>query len=70
MIVWGQALFTGSSDGHHFNAFFFSCWVCLLLCSVRSKHSLRVREHKVLGPYVDGLSKLAVSSFHVRFGFL
>ena len=29
------------------------------------KHSLKVREHKVLGPYVDGLTKLVVSSFQV-----
>ncbi|XP_062912548.1 kinesin-like protein KIF13B [Mobula hypostoma] len=28
-----------------------------------SRHSLKVREHKVLGPYVDGLSKLAVASY-------
>ncbi|XP_069461813.1 kinesin-like protein KIF13B [Ambystoma mexicanum] len=28
-----------------------------------SRQSLKVREHKVLGPYVDGLSKLAVSSY-------
>ena len=28
------------------------------------KSNLRVREHNILGPYVDGLSKLAVSSFH------
>ncbi|XP_069792215.1 kinesin-like protein KIF13B [Narcine bancroftii] len=28
-----------------------------------SRHSLKVREHKVLGPYVDGLSKLAVTSY-------
>ncbi|XP_063298079.1 kinesin-like protein KIF13B [Pelobates fuscus] len=28
-----------------------------------SRHSLKVREHKVLGPYVDGLSKLAVMSY-------
>lgn len=28
------------------------------------KQSLKVREHNVLGPYVDGLSQLAVSSFH------
>ncbi|KAF7664331.1 hypothetical protein LDENG_00180450 [Lucifuga dentata] len=27
-----------------------------------SRHALRVREHKVLGPYVDGLSRLAVAS--------
>ncbi|KAG8226151.1 hypothetical protein J437_LFUL005812 [Ladona fulva] len=28
-----------------------------------NKKSLRVREHNVLGPYVDGLSQLAVSAF-------
>uniref|UniRef100_UPI00398F2433 kinesin-like protein KIF13B isoform X2 n=1 Tax=Pristiophorus japonicus TaxID=55135 RepID=UPI00398F2433 len=28
-----------------------------------SRHTLKVREHKVLGPYVDGLSKLAVASY-------
>ncbi|XP_028326033.1 kinesin-like protein KIF13A isoform X3 [Gouania willdenowi] len=28
-----------------------------------SRQSLKVREHKVLGPYVDGLSLLAVTSF-------
>ncbi|KAM4694601.1 kinesin-like protein KIF13B [Discoglossus pictus] len=28
-----------------------------------SRQSLKVREHKVLGPYVDGLSKLAVTSY-------
>lgn len=28
-----------------------------------NKHSLRVREHNVMGPYVDGLSQLAVSSY-------
>jgi kinesin family protein 13 len=28
------------------------------------KQNLRVREHNILGPYVDGLSKLAVSSYH------
>ncbi|XP_077348378.1 kinesin-like protein KIF13A isoform X8 [Lithobates pipiens] len=28
-----------------------------------SRHSLKVREHKVLGPYVDGLSQLAVTTF-------
>uniref|UniRef100_A0A4X1VQP8 Kinesin motor domain-containing protein n=1 Tax=Sus scrofa TaxID=9823 RepID=A0A4X1VQP8_PIG len=28
-----------------------------------SRQSLKVREHKVLGPYVDGLSQLAVTSF-------
>ncbi|XP_039546132.1 kinesin-like protein KIF13B isoform X2 [Pimephales promelas] len=28
-----------------------------------SRQALRVREHNVLGPYVDGLSRLAVSSY-------
>ncbi|XP_029352693.1 kinesin-like protein KIF13B isoform X2 [Echeneis naucrates] len=28
-----------------------------------SRQALRVREHKVLGPYVDGLSRLAVASY-------
>uniref|UniRef100_A0A672P4H0 Kinesin-like protein KIF13B n=1 Tax=Sinocyclocheilus grahami TaxID=75366 RepID=A0A672P4H0_SINGR len=28
-----------------------------------SRQALRVREHKVLGPYVDGLSRLAVTSY-------
>ncbi|XP_048186272.1 kinesin-like protein KIF13B isoform X1 [Perognathus longimembris pacificus] len=28
-----------------------------------SRHTLKVREHSVLGPYVDGLSKLAVTSY-------
>lgn len=27
------------------------------------KHSLKVREHSVLGPYVDGLALLAVTSY-------
>lgn len=31
-----------------------------------NKHSLKVREHNVLGPYVDGLSQLAVTSFQVN----
>lgn len=30
-----------------------------------NKQSLKVREHVVLGPYVDGLSRLAVTSFKV-----
>lgn len=33
----------------------------------RSRQSLKVREHKVLGPYVDGLSQLAVTNFEVGF---
>ena len=33
---------------------------------VSDKQNLKVREHKVLGPYVDGLSKLVVSSFQVN----
>ncbi|KPP67219.1 kinesin-like protein KIF13B-like [Scleropages formosus] len=28
-----------------------------------SRQALKVREHKVLGPYVDGLSRLAVASY-------
>lgn len=46
---------------------------CLFTCThdftfsvfLRSRQSLKVREHKVLGPYVDGLSQLAVTSFEV-----
>uniref|UniRef100_A0A3B5MKU3 Uncharacterized protein n=1 Tax=Xiphophorus couchianus TaxID=32473 RepID=A0A3B5MKU3_9TELE len=30
------------------------------------RQALRVREHKVLGPYVDGLSRLAVASYKVK----
>ncbi|XP_061742267.1 kinesin-like protein KIF13B isoform X1 [Nerophis ophidion] len=29
----------------------------------RSRQALRVREHQVLGPYVDGLSRLAVANY-------
>ena len=44
---------------------------CVPLCSgvrvlLRSGQSLKVREHKVLGPYVDGLSQLAVTNFEVN----
>ena len=31
----------------------------------RSRQALRVREHNVLGPYVDGLSRLAVANYKV-----
>uniref|UniRef100_A0A8C7ME69 Kinesin family member 13B n=1 Tax=Oncorhynchus kisutch TaxID=8019 RepID=A0A8C7ME69_ONCKI len=31
-----------------------------------SRQALRVREHKVLGPYVDGLSRLAVASVNFK----
>lgn len=31
-----------------------------------SKLNLKVREHQLLGPYVDGLSHLAVSSYPVK----
>lgn len=31
------------------------------------RQALRVREHKVLGPYVDGLSRLAVASYKVKY---
>lgn len=34
-----------------------------LLCPKSDKHSLKVREHNILGPYVDGLSKLLVKKF-------
>ncbi|XP_059481863.1 kinesin-like protein KIF13A isoform X5 [Neocloeon triangulifer] len=34
-----------------------------LLDPLSNKQSLRVREHNVLGPYVDGLSQLAVTAF-------
>ncbi|XP_048590057.1 kinesin-like protein KIF13B isoform X2 [Nematostella vectensis] len=34
-----------------------------LLCPRGGSASLRVREHKVMGPYVEGLTKLVVSSF-------
>lgn len=36
-----------------------------LLDPQTNKQSLKVREHIVLGPYVDGLSQLAVTSFNV-----
>lgn len=36
-----------------------------LLDPKTNKQSLKVREHNVLGPYVDGLSHLAVTSFQV-----
>ena len=35
------------------------------LSGFSDKQNLKVREHKLLGPYVDGLSKLVVSSFMV-----
>ncbi|XP_059051246.1 kinesin-like protein KIF13B isoform X2 [Achroia grisella] len=35
-----------------------------LLDPETTRRSLRVREHAVLGPYVDGLSQLAVTSYH------
>ncbi|XP_020610321.1 kinesin-like protein KIF13B [Orbicella faveolata] len=34
-----------------------------LLCPRGNHATLRVREHKILGPYVEGLTKLVVSSF-------
>jgi kinesin family protein 1 len=33
------------------------------LLSPSAKNNLRVREHPVLGPYVEDLAKLAVMSF-------
>lgn len=46
---------------------FNSVLCCVFVCFSTSRTSrvLRVREHKVLGPYVDGLSRLAVSSYKV-----
>lgn len=38
-----------------------------LLDPQTNKQSLKVREHNVLGPYVDGLSQLAVTSFQVSY---
>ena len=38
-------------------------WTCL---RVSGHQALKVREHNILGPYVDGLSLLAVTSFEVR----
>lgn len=39
----------------------------VLFCfASRGRQALRVREHKVLGPYVDGLSRLAVASYKVK----
>lgn len=41
-------------------------WFLFCLFSpCRGRQSLKVREHKVLGPYVDGLSQLAVTCFEV-----
>lgn len=39
----------------------------LLNPKMSSRNGLRVREHNVLGPYVDGLSQLAVISYLVSF---
>ena len=33
------------------------------LLNPKNKNNLRVREHPLLGPYVEDLSKLAVTSF-------
>ena len=40
-----------------------------LLDMTSNKSGLKVREHQALGPYVDGLSKLAVTSYQVG-GFI
>uniref|UniRef100_UPI00358E141F kinesin-like protein KIF13A n=1 Tax=Myxine glutinosa TaxID=7769 RepID=UPI00358E141F len=37
------------------------------LLDPKSGRTLRVREHKILGPYVDELSQLAVASYQVPF---
>ena len=42
----------------------------LLFLTSRSRQTLKVREHSVLGPYVDGLSKLAVTSYKVTASFI
>jgi len=34
------------------------------LLNPKSKGALRVREHPIMGPYVEDLSKLAVTSYH------
>ena len=39
----------------------------MMSASSSNKHGLKVREHNVLGPYVDGLSQLAVISYQVIF---
>lgn len=33
------------------------------LLNPKNKHNLRVREHPALGPYVEDLSKLAVTNY-------
>ena len=38
----------------------------LLDMSSNTRAGLKVREHHLTGPYVDGLSKLAVTSFKVK----
>ena len=43
------------------------CLVVILQFLPSGKQTLKVREHKVTGPYVDGLTKLVVSSFQVCF---
>lgn len=45
--------------------FVFDIISSLLSIFRRSKQNLKVREHNILGPYVDGLSMLAVASFEV-----
>lgn len=45
--------------------FVFDIISSLLSIFCRSKQNLKVREHNILGPYVDGLSMLAVASFEV-----
>ena len=45
---------------HDSSFFYYALFIC------RSKQNLKVREHNILGPYVDGLSMLVVASFEVR----
>lgn len=56
--------------------YFYCCW-CFILYQCypdcfffhRSKQNLKVREHQLLGTYVDGLSQLAVTSYKVSYVF-
>ena len=53
------------TGNHHIPFLFLMSFNLLLSC--RNSALLRVREHKILGPYVEGLTKLVVSSFEVCF---
>lgn len=68
---------TSSPTGSHGNISEGQCFTATIICVLtllcfflsRGKQTLRVREHKVLGPYVDGLSRLAVASYKVTVCF-